>query len=93
MLQILAQSKENSVSSLLVDDVRQDGACVAVPDLEDTPYVRHTAEIETHGDQTVLAEVIVPRVEMPAAGHETVDPSVERADTATLRDLSISATR
>src|SRR5690349_14092016 len=68
-----------------VVDLRTHLPRAAVPTLQPPALVRLLGEVQAHCNETMAAQIVVPRVVMVGAGIHTVDPACEALNLLTPR--------
>ena len=74
--------EDHRVARRVILDVDNRVRRIDAPDLQDAALKRLAAEIHAHGNQTILADIAVPGIVMPAARRQAIHATLEAADPA-----------
>jgi hypothetical protein len=86
VLQVIGQSKNNCVSKADVGDLIEDSPGFAVPDLENSPRIDLSTQIDAHCNQSPVSHIIMPIVMVVVTGDQTIHSSLKASNLLIPRD-------
>jgi hypothetical protein len=87
VLKVIGQAKDDGVSGTGICRFVKNPFRLGIADLEDSPGVQLSAEIDAHRDHPMLAHVVVPRIVVTGTWQKTVHSPSEAADAGASRHL------